>query len=209
MNEMPRRRRRTVPIDDLQQDAGAAAPTVEARQQEIPRDAPQRQEMRSEPRELTSREEANRLSAELLERDEVAGDFIDKFPMPAGGPPDGWAYNWKKKSVMGFEDRAYAIQMATSGWRPVPAQRHPEFMPSGGNYLAIEREGMILMEIPLQVKEHRDAMAFNRAREQIRLKQQQMNSSPPGTFERDNKGASLVNIRRGYEPLNIPTDRPK
>jgi hypothetical protein len=204
MNEMPRRRRRIAPIEgpDL-------APQLEPPVREIPRDEAQRPEPRQAPRELTSREEADKLSNELLERDDLAGDFIDKFPMPSGGPPDGWAYNWKKKSVLGFEDRAYAIQMATSGWRPVPAARHPEFMPSAGNYLAIEREGMILMEIPLQVKERRDAMAYNRAREQIRLKQQQMNAAPAGTFERDNKGASLVNIRRGYEPLNIPTDRPK
>lgn len=204
MDDIPRRRRRVAPPEEASQ---VVPPVVE-----VPRDEPrpeQRPEPRQEQRELSSREEADLVSKRLLQRDEEAGDFIDKFPMPPGGPPDGWAYNWKKKSVMGFEDRSYAITVATSGWRPVPAERHPEFMPSGGNYLSIEREGMILMEIPKEVVRHREKAAFERAREQIKIKQQQMNAAPPGTFERDNKGQGLVNIRRGYEPLSIPVDRPK
>jgi len=209
MNDQPRRRRRAVPRADITDTDTAPIETVEERRQEIPRDEEQRPEMRQEQREESSRERAERMAAEILARDEMVGDFVDKFPMPDSGPPDGWHYEWKKKSVMGFEDRSYAIQLATNGWRPVPAERHPEFMPVGGNFLAIEREGMILMEIPTAVVKSRQAGAFRRAREQIEIKRQQMSHAPPGTFERDNKGNSMVNIRRGYEPLQIPIDRPK
>jgi hypothetical protein len=211
MNDQPRRRRRIAPRADLPEAAAAEAapiPTVEERRQEIPADD-MRQDMRSEQREESSRERADRLSAEILARDEQVGDFVDKFPMPEGGPPDGFHYEWKKKSVMGFEDRSYAITLATNGWRPVPAERHPEFMPVGGTHLAIEREGLILMEIPTQVMKVRQNNAYQRARDQINIKQKQMNQAPAGHFERDNKGNSMVNIKRSYEPLQIPTDRPK
>jgi hypothetical protein len=213
MDEQPRRRRRTAPAPDTTRREPDELPpivTVEERRQEIPRNEP-RPELRADtqpsPREETSRERAERMTAEILEREEVAGDFVDKFPMPAGGEPDGWHYEWKRKSVMGFSDPSYAIALSTNGWRAVPTERHPEFMPVGGGHLAIEREGMILMEIPKMVWAHRQQRATQRAHDQVKIKHQQLTQAGQGQFERDNKGNSLVNVKRSYVPLAIPPNQ--
>lgn len=169
-----------------------------------------RPEMRGEQREETSMERADRLAREIFEHEQELGDTEDKFPMPAGGPPDGFHYEWKRHTVYGAQNPAYTVALAAAGWRPVPSSRHPEFMPTNGTYETIEREGLILMEIPLAVYKHREARNYRRAKEQVDIKQAQLHRPPgPGQFERSNKGVSMVEVKRGYEPLSIPPSSAK
>jgi hypothetical protein len=51
------------------------------------------------------------------------------------------------------EDPAYAVSLARKGSEPVPADRHPSFMPDGARFATIERKGMVLMERPLELTE--------------------------------------------------------
>lgn len=72
----------------------------------------------------------------------------DKFDLERMGiiPPPGWDYQWKRKSIKGFEDSQHQVELAQNGWEAVPASRHDGLcMPKGyeGN---IERGGLILME---------------------------------------------------------------
>ena len=223
--EQQRRRRRVAPpevpsMDDVPRD-GNGVPLAEPKTQ-AQRAAPaddagddalvdnMRPEMRPDVREETSMERADRLAREIFEHEHELGDTEDKFPMPAGGPPDGFHYEWKRHTVYGAQNPAYTVALAASGWRPVPSSRHPEFMPTHGTYETIEREGLILMEIPEAVYKHREERNLRRAREQVSIKQAQLHRpAGPGQFERSNKGQSMVDIKRGYEPLSIPPSSAK
>lgn len=114
--------------------------------------APSRPEMRPTMREEDPRARAARRAAEL--RDHRNGDMdegIDEFYIDPADIPEGWSYEWKRRTVLGAEDPAYQVALARAGWEPVPTSRHPSYMPMGGDYPFIERKGMILMERPLEI----------------------------------------------------------
>lgn len=225
--EQPRRRRRVappeVPTMDQRDGNGVLVEPKTPQQRAAPiNEAPavdgqggaveddMRPEMHPEMRTETSMERADRLAQEIFEHEHELGDTEDKFPMPPGGPPDGFHYEWKRHTVYGAQNPAYTVALASSGWRPVPSSRHPQFMPTVGTYETIEREGMILMEIPKSVYKHREERNLKRAREQVSIKQAQLHRpAGPGQFERSNKGQSMVDIKRGYEPLAIPPSSAK
>ena len=92
-----------------------------------------------------SRDLAAKRAAEIMEGLGGAVDEgTDKFYIDPSMVPDGWDYNWKRKSVYGMEDPAYQVALARTGWETVPTANHPTMMPMG-NYPVIERDGMILM----------------------------------------------------------------
>ena len=158
-------------------------------------------------REEDPRTRAARRAAEL--RDHVGGEMDegkDKFWVDPAIIPPGWDYNWKRNMVMGKPDPAYEVELMRRGWEPVPASRHPEMMPHGYRGNTIEREGQILMERPLEISEEVRKNDLRAARNQVRQKEAQLNASPDGQFARDNKGAPLVQVKRGYEPLSIPKE---
>ena len=76
----------------------------------------------------------------------MAARLADKFWAPP--PPDGWDYQWKRRSVYNQEDPAYQVELARQGWEAVPLSRHSEMMPRGWSGQTIEVEGMTLMERP-------------------------------------------------------------
>jgi hypothetical protein len=128
-------------------------------------------------------------------------DGTNQFPLPPA--PDGWTYEWKRKSVMGQEDPAHMTDLLRKGWEPVPATRHPEMMPTGNTYESVERKGMILMERPTELVEEARAIEQRRARGQVRAKEAQLAGTPDGTLSRDDPRVS-PKIKKGYEPMQIP-----
>ena len=129
---------------------------------------------------------------------------IDEFYIDPSDIPDGWSYEWKRRTVLGAEDPAYQVALARSGWEPVPTSRHPSYMPMGGDYPFIERKGMILMERPLEITQDARDNELRKARAQVRQKEAQLNSAESGHFERSNKDQSLVKVRKSYESIPIP-----
>lgn len=108
---------------------------------------PGRAELRSDAKD--TRLEA--LEAELLSKlDNADLGYNNKFAIP--DEPEGWAYGWKRHESFGWEDKSNIVELAQDGWQYVPVSRHPEMMPAGhvGN---IERQGMVLMEIPKRVND--------------------------------------------------------
>lgn len=167
--------------------------------------APTRPSMRPSMREEDPRTRAARRAAEL--RDHRNGDMedgVDEFYIDPSDIPEGWAYEWKRKTVLGAEDPAYQVALARAGWEAVPTSRHPSYMPISGDYPFIERKGMILMERPLEITEEARAVELRKARQQVRQKEAQLNSAEGGQFERSNKDQSLVKIKRSYESIPIP-----
>lgn len=131
-------------------------------------------------------------------------DASDEFYVDPQDVPDGWSYEWKRKTVLGAEDPAYQVALARAGWEPVPASRHPSYMPMDGHFTTIERKGMILMERPAEISEEARNRELRKARIQVRSKEEQLGAAGPGQFERNNKDASLVKIGKSYEAIPIP-----
>lgn len=167
--------------------------------------APSRPEMRPTMREEDPRARAARRAAEL--RDHHNGDMddgVDEFYVDPADIPEGWSYEWKRRTVLGAEDPAYQVALARAGWEPVPTSRHPSYMPMGGDYPFIERKGMILMERPLEITEDARNAELRKARMQVRQKEAQLNSAESGHFERTNKDQSLVKVKKSYESIPVP-----
>lgn len=154
-------------------------------------------------REQSSQARAKARAAQLLEVvDMEAGN--DDFYFDVSQIPDGWSYEWKRHTTYNAQDPAYQVQLAQMGWEPVPAARHPLMMPVGYAGAYIERKGMILMERPEEITRRVRARDERSALDQVRMNQEKLTGAPQGQFERNNKGDSLVKIKRSYEPIPIP-----
>lgn len=160
---------------------------------------PLRQEMRPPLREADDpRARAAKRAEELRAGGALDIAAEDRFYVDRDAIPDGWDYQWKRKSILGKEDPAYDVQLARSGWEPVPASRHPEHMPIGTKSRTIERDGMILMERPKEITDEARAMELQAARTQIRSKEGPPTSAPNGQFERN-----YNDIKKTYEHIPI------
>ena len=156
------------------------------------------------PREEDPKTRAARRALELRDQSSSDEDGADKFYFDPKIIPDGWSYEWKTFTVLGKENPSYQVAMARKGWEAVPCSRHPELMPIGHKGETIEREGMILMERPLEITNEAKARDLRTARAQVRGKEEQLTGSPSGTFERSNKDQSLVKVRKSFENIPIP-----
>jgi hypothetical protein len=154
-------------------------------------------------KEESSRERAAKRAAEL--RGHLGGmdTGSDDFFVPAEYVPDGWSYEWKRKTNVGMEDPAYQVQLALRGWEPVPASRHPNMMPDDNKYQLVERKGMVLMERPLEITDEARRLEYMAAKNQIRQKEAQLASAPEGTLTRDHAQVK-PKISKGYEAIPIP-----
>lgn len=127
----------------------------------------------------------------------------DDFRTPPA--PDGWEYEWKRRTVLGQEDPAYQVQLARMGWEPVPTSAMPEMMPGMGNYPNVERKGMALMMRPAVISEEARQIEKKRARDQIRAKEAQLTATPEGTLTRDDARVR-PQIKKGYSPISVPNE---
>mgnify|MGYP006269590337 CR=1 FL=1 len=168
----------------------------------------ERPALRPPMRDEDPRARAARREAEILGNgDDAFVEDTDEFYIPESMKPDGWSYEWKRKLVYGAEDPAYQVALARTGWTPVPTGRHPEMMPVGWKGETIERKGMMLMERPLSITERVEAQNRRRASNQVRAKEQQLNSAPPGTMEREySDPRTRPTIKKSFEAMPVPKD---
>ena len=164
-----------------------------------------RPETRADVREDNPRARAAARAAQLRDHMKGAEDAPDEFFIDGGMVPDGWTYEWKRRTVMGAEDPSYQVQLARGGWEPVPADRHPEFMPRGWRGKEIERKGMVLMERPAEITADVRARERKAARGQVQAKEEQLNAAPPGQFDRvDQYGKPMAKVSKTYEAIPVP-----
>jgi hypothetical protein len=156
------------------------------------------------PREEDPRARAARRALELREQASSDDDGVDKFFIDPRIIPDGWGYEWKTFTVLGKENPSYQVAMAHKGWEAVPRSRHPHLMPINYQGETIEREGMVLMERPLEITQEAKARDLRIARAQVRGKEEQLGGAPNGTFERSNKDQPLVKVKKSFENMPIP-----
>jgi hypothetical protein len=64
---------------------------------------------------------------------------------------------------------------------------------------------MILMQRPQEITDHFRNLDRRAAKDQVRIKEGQLNSAPQGQFERDHEQAR-AKINKSFEPMPIPKD---
>jgi hypothetical protein len=157
---------------------------------------------------MTSEEDprarAARRAAEIRGHVGSMDEGNDVFTLPMA--PAGWTYEWKRKSVLGQEDPAHQVALRRMGWDPVPADRHPEMMPSNGVFDTIERKGMILMERPTELVEEARQIELLRARQQVRHKEAQLAGVPEGGLGNRDHPQVRPKIGKSYEAMPIPKE---
>jgi len=159
--------------------------------------------MRPALREEDPRVAAARRAAEIRGHLGEMDEGTDEFRAPKA--PDGWEYEWKRKTVLGQEDPAYQVHLARMGWEAVPTTRHPEMMPGMGNYPTIERKGQTLMMRPAVISDEARQIEYRKAKNQVRQKEAQLNATPEGTLTRDDARVRPV-INKAYEAIPVPKD---
>ncbi len=178
---------------------------VEAVANDVPPAADLRPAMRSPMRDDDARSRAAKRAAEIRGTVGSLDEGMDDFYFNVADVPDGWTYEWKRKVTAGAEDPAYQVSLARMGWEPVPADRHPNMMPSTGKYAIIERKGMVLMERPKELSDEARMIELRKARQQVNNKKSQLSSAPDGQFGRDHSSVK-PKISTSYEPMPIPKD---
>ena len=150
----------------------------------------------------SAKERAEEIRKHLGNMDKGTDDFfVDPDTIP-----DGWTYEWKRYSIYNQEDPSYQVELRRMGWMPVPSSRHPEMMPVNYKDDVILRKGMLLMERPEEITDEIRAIDRKEARDQVRMKEKQLNDAPNGQFERVNKDKPLAKIKKSYEAMPIPED---
>lgn len=132
-------------------------------------------------------------------------DFGDEFTDPwFVAAPDGWDYNWKTRSVWNREYPDYYARCLHNGWQPVPAARHREKLHPGYTGENIEKDGMILMERPLELTNWFFERDKKRASEQVKSSEVRLRDAPPGTAPRDQHIRTFPRVGHSVGPANIP-----
>ena len=132
----------------------------------------------------------------------------DMLHIPPELVPDGMRYNWKTYSVYGQQQaRRYGRYQAT-GWEPVPASRHPGLFTPKGYEGDIEYDGLILMEKPEELCRQTEAREFQKARQQVQAKEQQLRGGDIGSkFDTQHQSARrATKISKAYERIDIPEE---
>ncbi len=136
--------------------------------------------------------------------DKGLDEGADEFYIDRSIVPEGWDYEWKLLTVTGKEFPAHQLNLMRHGWEPVPRDRHPELMPQGSQEACITRNGMVLMERPMELTLESKNIELRKARMQVRAKEEQLAAPPPGTFDRMNKTDPLISVKKSYVQESIP-----
>jgi hypothetical protein len=154
--------------------------------------------MRPDQRELSPLERAKARTAALQANIQNLSETVDDFYIDPATIPEGWSYEWKRRTTLGLEDPSYNVQLAQSGWEAVPSDRHPEYMPVGYTDKNIERRGMVLMERPLEITNQIRARDKREAVSAVKSKEAQLNGDSVSL------GKLEAKVNKSYEAIKIP-----
>ena len=153
------------------------------------------------PEEMANDERLARRVAELRNHNNANLDEgVDKFSAPP--PPPGWSYEWKMKSVNGWEDPNANNRISMGGWETVEAKRHSEMMPKGYSG-AIEREGMLLCERPAVITNDRKDRDLQNARNQVKTKEGQLDPKGRGGLMNREDANARMKVNKDHN-LYVP-----
>lgn len=124
---------------------------------------------------------------------------VDKYDLNALGikAPPGWTYEWKRKTIAGMEDVDHINSLGENGWTSVPAERHTGT--AGKSRTGeIVRDGLMLMERPVELTNEARAEERAAARAQIQAQNDQYRGNMPRGMSTDHPGVR-PSIRGNYE----------
>lgn len=171
---------------------------------EVMREEPRAADIRADLRGEDPRAEAERIAAEWFGHLDSLGPHKDKYYVDPTKIPDAWSYEWRTYTVVGKENPQYQVQLQRSRWRPVPARRHPELMPSGYDPNgAILIDGMMLMERPKAITDYQKARDKAEADAPIKNIRDKLTGAPPSHFPRGVGGAPAA-VNTAFAPPDIP-----
>ncbi len=132
----------------------------------------------------------------VRERKRKGGSNIDRFGVPPGMIPDGMSWEWKRETTTGKPDPTYMAFLYDQGWEPVEQERYPTF--------PVRRDGLILMERPMELTIEARAEEKAAARDAVRQKERQLYDAGDGEFARKNAdGSPAVKISTTIERMAI------
>lgn len=115
--------------------------------------------------------------------------------------PPGWDYEYKRVKCYGQEDTDHQVNLRENGWTPVPASRHPELMPIGHEG-PIVKDGMMLMERPLELTQEARAEDYQAAVDPVNALREMLGQAPPGQFTRQHPSVEkIARVKKTYVPL--------
>lgn len=129
------------------------------------------------------------VTGELRRRRYHSGEMPNEFFIPDSDIPPGTSYQWNNYQVFGQNNPSYDSHMLMQGWRPVPAERHPNLVPKDHTGPIIVK-GQILMERPVELTQEALQEDYDRAVGEVRLKEEQLYGTPAGTLPRARKDGS-------------------
>lgn len=110
------------------------------------------------------------------------------FNLPLDEIPEGSTYEWKRFSNVGQEDPFYLAAQRKQGWEPVDPRKHPTWIPPGYSQPYILRDGLILMERPVELTNEARAEIRQLSRQQVIEAEQRLGMGPKDTLTRDHDG---------------------
>lgn len=118
--------------------------------------------------------------------------------------PLGWSYAWRTYSVIGKENAYYMNELQRTGWRSVPADRHPEFMPKDWDGPIII-DGLILMECPTILVDRQKAKDNREAKNALANADRKLSDQPANTMDRvgEVKGQRMGVTKDLMRPVSV------
>lgn len=106
------------------------------------------------------------------------------YDIPMEEVPEGLTYEWKRWSNVGEHDPFYIASQREQGWEAVPPKRHPNWVPPGYNEPHIIKNGMILMDRPVELTNEFKREMRQMSKRQVRDAEQRLGAADPGTLDR-------------------------
>lgn len=128
-------------------------------------------------------------------------DMPDRFFIPPSDIPLGISYQWNNHTVFGQEQHSYSSFMGMQGWEPVHSSRHPHLCPTGYDGPIIV-DGQILVERPAEWTNEALQEELDKARGEVRMKEEQLYGTPAGTMPRARANGTneFVSVKKDVEP---------
>lgn len=143
------------------------------------------------------------------ERKHKGGQLLDNFALPQEVRDDmaarGVTFEWKAETVTGQPNNNHMLRMREQGFDPVESSRYPQLVVEGHSG-PIRRDGLILMERPVELYEEAKADDRRAAKAAISTKEQQLGLAGNNEFQRHrDDGTPTVSIKRSFES-GLPID---
>ncbi len=127
----------------------------------------------------------------------------DIFYLPVAEIPDHLTYEWKRVSNMGEENPFYLASMRDQGWEPVPASRHPNWLPPGYDKPHIMKGGQILMDRPIELTREARREESAAAKRQVRDAEARLGMTPKGEMTRNFPGIENKVVKEVMRPIVV------